>query len=992
MTRAGGFIEAVTRRLLALSLTAAKHPVRALVAMQIVVLAAALGLPRLQLRLDGHALVPSRDPLVELDAEVREAFQLQDKVVLYLDTGRPSGIFDPELLAYVRDLSAALAELPEIGPGQIMSLATETRPRVYPGTLKFRPLLDPIPDTPRRMEWLRQDLDAIGILDGVLVGTDRSGTAILVGVPASLAAPDGEIDRPAFYRRILELISRIPGPRATRTAAGAGGDGEPELRLSVVGSPVAEALLGAHVLQDLRLMVPLAFLVIAGVVWISCRRALAVLLVVGQAGACLLFTFGLMGWLGSPVFLTTVVLPVVLTTIGIADELHVLAHYQRELAARGKSHGAVVRTMDHMVRPVTITSLTTGLGFASFLAAPIAPVASFGAFAALGIGFCWLWTLVATPAALAVAGSRWLENPSLSAGRPPSSQRNRIQMAFRWLVARPDRTLVACCLLTLVLGAGMLGIEVQDSWLDGFPARSPLRIDTEAVDSALHGTHTLLIHVGFPEDPGRWPKTRRREGPLLQPEVLQAIGRFESALRDIKGVGGVLGPASHLSTVHDLFLAGRGGSRKIPETPERVDTVLDRFEMARGVDRRREVFHDDMHRAVVVLLVKGANFQDTAAIMERSRELAASHLSPLGAHIDFAGDLAVSQAMIPAIVKTQLRSVVLALIGAALVVWLLAGDRRVAWMAVGPTGVAILWLLGAMGHWRIPMGVATSTFCAITLGIGIDYAVHLLERFRRNGVLIEDADLSGSHRKPEDVFRAVSEAAPAIIADVAAVALGFGVLSLSQVPANARLGAFIAAALLSSAFLTLVGLSASVLWRQGRAGTDVRVHDDPRARALRGATSEIRPAGGTATVTGGSMRPLLRPGARVYTRPLPGTPRLGAILVYAAADRLVIHRLVRIERHGERLRWVTRGDLSPHCDPPIEPDRVLGQVVRIDTGRFSFAVDNHFWRALGRLSAAWTPALIAGFRAARRSAGRVARAAGWRGRPAGGPGRGTSNH
>ena len=154
----------------------------------------------------------------------------------------------------------------------------------------------------------------------------------------------------------------------------------------------------------------------------------------------------------------------------------------------------------------------------------------------------------------------------------------------------------------------------------------------------------------------------------------------------------------------------------------------------------------------------------------------------------------------------------------------------------------------------------------------------------------------------------------------------------------------------------------------------------------------MRPAGGTATVVGRSMRPLLRPGTRVITRPLSGAPRLGAILVYAAADRLVIHRLVRIERRSEGLRWVTKGDLSPRCDAPIEPDRVLGQVVRIHTRGLALSVDNPFWRALGWLLATWGPAFLAGLRAARRRVGRVARATGLKRRPRGGAAGGVATH
>ncbi|MCH8150383.1 MAG: MMPL family transporter [Planctomycetes bacterium] len=38
---------------------------------------------------------------------------------------------------------------------------------------------------------------------------------------------------------------------------------------------------------------------------------------------------------------------------------------------------------------------------------------------------------------------------------------------------------------------------------------------------------------------------------------------------------------------------------------------------------------------------------------------------------------------------------------------------------------------GAMGLFGVPLGVATSMFAGMTLGIGVDYAIHLLERYRR---------------------------------------------------------------------------------------------------------------------------------------------------------------------------------------------------------------------------------------------------------------------
>ena len=135
-----------------LALFSIDHPRRVIGAFAVLVLLAAPGLFRLQLRTDGHALVPPDDPAVRFDAEVRRHFGLRDPIVVVLETGRPDGLFDPGVLRRLRDLTAALEKVPGVPPGGVTSLATEKRDRVYPGTLDFRPFLDEVPETPEQME------------------------------------------------------------------------------------------------------------------------------------------------------------------------------------------------------------------------------------------------------------------------------------------------------------------------------------------------------------------------------------------------------------------------------------------------------------------------------------------------------------------------------------------------------------------------------------------------------------------------------------------------------------------------------------------------------------------------------------------------------------------------------------------------------------------------------------------------------------------------
>lgn len=870
-----------------LSRLSIRHPRRTLALACLLVLAAAPGLLRLQLRTDGHALAPARDPAIVYDRRIRTEFGLRDPLAVVIRSSHPDGIFNPATLGRVRDLTAALERLPGVRPADVMSLATEPTFRFRRGSLHLRTFLEPFPGTPAQIAQIRDDLRRIRLYDGVLVSADGRSTAVLVG-----ASEDA--DRTPFYGAVRARALELQG----------GGDA-----VEVVGAPAAEVLLGSHILADLGVppsllgqaggdagigwhgigLLPLVLAAMALVSFAVFRHPLPALSPVMMIGACTVLTFGLMGWLGVPLYLTTVVLPVVLSAVGVSDQIHVFFRYDELRREKPKLAPEVLvrEVMDEMASPVVQISVTTIVGFLSFAVSPLAAVRAFGLFAAAGSLASLAWSLALVPALLTLFPPRPGRRRAVE--RPVPFQDAFAALA-RFTLRRRRAVLAGVALVALVAGDGVRRLEVQDSWIDGFAPASGfaramrrfdrdflgahvLRVTVAATPFAFAGEidgravdyHSLAIpavqvpaHVDPARLAGSWVEVRqqpasgrpdpkdwqgsietvRRDGgrlvlslplkagsprfwlapepderlgyavnlePFMVPDNLRRIGDLESFLAGRPGVGGVRGPAAYLATTGFMLAPDAPDSRRLPDRIDRSRMLWSGYAFARGPERLRQLVDPGYSQAVVTVFLKNSNYADTRRLLRELRAYERDHLAPYGLRLGIAGDVAVSQALIGAVVTTQVGSLSLSLAGLLALTAVLGRSLRRGLYCVVPPALAVLLSFAAMGWLGIPLGVATSMFAAMTLGVGIDYSVHLLERHRR----AREAGLDPGAA----LTLALVESGPAVAVDTLSVGLGFAALLLSQVPANARLGGLVALSLAICLAATLVVVPALVAGR-----------------------------------------------------------------------------------------------------------------------------------------------------------------------------------
>lgn len=86
-------------------------------------------------------------------------------------------------------------------------------------------------------------------------------------------------------------------------------------------------------------------------------------------------------------------------------------------------------------------------------------------------------------------------------------------------------------------------------------------------------------------------------------------------------------------------------------------------------------------------------------------------------------------------------------------------------------------------------------------------------------------------------------------------------------------------------------------------------------------------------VVSGSMHPAVRAGDLLHVEPVPVEElQPGDILLCHNHGQLICHRLAGKFTDMGKPYVITKGDISPKCDPPLAADRVLGRVTGIRRG------------------------------------------------------------
>jgi len=715
---------------------------------------------RMETNLDKY--MPQDHPAFIYSDKAESWFDIKDGIIIALEN--KDGVFNHETLTKVKKLTKELQKMKEIEKSDVTSLYTADNIVGTEDGMDVRAFYKRVPKDSAKLAELRQKVITNSMVFGKLVSKDETVAVIIARIGDNVFTQD-------FYHRILKLAQKYEGPE----------------KVYVAGRPIVEGTLAYLGPKDMQRMVPLVVLVIIVVLFLLLRSAKSTLLTLLVVVLSSIWAFGAMATLNIPIYSVSTMIPVMLIAIGIAYGVHLyshLFHYMDDHPGISKLD-ASVNMLQEMWKPVMMAAVTTMVGFISLLTSQVYPVKYFGIFSAFGVLVAFLLSVIFIPAGIMILGLPKFKKKNGQQEDGSDAKESRFAYRFAdYLISHKKLVYISTIVVVGLSLYGTSKVWINSSFLDKFESDSEIRKTDRFINEHFGGTSTLNVILE-----GNKPDT------FKEPAVLKTMVKMQDdVVNSLPVVGDAFSLGDFLKRMNKVLHADSAKYDVIPDNQDLIAQYLLLYEMSGDPATLWQVVTEDYKKANLTYQLKSDNskaLNSAIAIIEKYKP----QFEKLGVKVNYAGSGYKALVFTDLILEGQISSLILSLIIVVVLLSLMFKKIKIGLIGSIPIVITTFISFGIMGLFGIPLSSTTALISSIAIGIGIDYAVHFIDRYRINAGLTKDKTLT-SHFT-------MYHSGKAILFNAIVVIAGFMVLMFSVFPPNRSLGLLVSLNMFTSFVGTL---------------------------------------------------------------------------------------------------------------------------------------------------------------------------------------------
>ena len=515
------------------------------------------------------------------------------------------------------------------------------------------------------------------------------------------------------------------------------------------------------------------------------RSIAGVTMVLMLIGLSLIAMIGVQGWVyhltGSDRFLFTLAntsMPIILLTIANSDGVHVISKFFKELRLKKDSRKALASTMDSLLIPIFLTTITTIAAFATMTVSPIEPLFGYGIIIGAGIAWAWFLSSLLLPAVISL--KKW-DNNSIAIRRR-SIFENIIKKLGKVVLTHPKYVFTVGVAFVIIGCTGLSKIIVDVNMVNFFEPGTEIRDSMDFLDEKMAGTVDIRV---------------RAEGDMKNPEILSSMRKLQNIMEEDEKVSTSFSIANVVEQMHRTVMDDDPSYEVIPDDQDKVNNLFTMYSMSGDPDDFSSMVDYEYKIGLITAFSKVMSTIEIFDYVEKmNREVMSLEAS--GLDLEFTGMIVILRDLVDMIVSSSILNIVFSLIIIGIIASIFF--KRILWglLAVVPLFSAVIINFGFMGYFGIELSHVTALLSSIIIGVGVDFSIHYISQFRRLSRTVELDKLSRE---------VIDDVGYPIILD-AGSNMGFGALLFSVFLPIQNIGGLMVFAMVSTSIGTLTVLAA----------------------------------------------------------------------------------------------------------------------------------------------------------------------------------------
>ncbi len=722
------------------------------------VLAIAKGAANLQFTNDYRVFFSKENPQLTAFENLQDTYTKNDNV-LFVITPKDGNVFSPYTLSAVQDITEQSWQIPF--SIRVDSVTNFQHTYADEDDLVVTDLVESPNDlNTDQLEKIKQ----IALHEPMLINRLISADAKTTGVNVIIQLPG--IDQMKENPQVVVFVRKMLKDMKQKY---------PQLDIRLAGMIMMNNAFPEASQHDAKTLIPLAFMVIAVVLFILLRGLSGTITTLVLVLFSIMIGMGTAGWLGIKLTPPSASAPIIILTIAIAGAVHLLVTMLQEIHKGTSKHDAIVESMRVNFFPIFLTSLTTALGFLSLNSSDAPPFGDLGNISTFGVIGSFFLTVSFLPAVMYILPNK--------AHHIVIGSRAMGQLG-EFVVRQRKKLLIGTSLIVVILISFIPRNELNDIFVNYFDESVEFRRDTDFTTEHLTGTYT----IDYSLDSGE-------ANNVSSPDFLEKVDAFANWYRQQPEV-------IHVSTITDTFKRLNKNMHgddpqwyKLPENRELAAQYLLLYEMSLpyGLDLNNQIdVAKQATRLNVTLKTISSNqildLEERAGnwLKQNAPELHTYGASPsiMFAHIGLRN------------IISMLSGTTAALVLISLVLMLALRSFKYGLISLIPNLFPAACAFGLWGLFVGEIGLALSVVTAMTLGIVVDDTVHFISKYMRAR--------NEQKLNSEDAVRyAFNNVGVAIWVTSAVLIAGFMILSRSAFELNAGMGLMTSIIIAIALFLDL---------------------------------------------------------------------------------------------------------------------------------------------------------------------------------------------